>query len=611
VVAASVLLATAPSADATSAPPLIHHVFVINLENEGYDVTFGPNSPAPYLSSTLPSMGALLTQYYGIGHHSLDNYIAQISGQAPTPSTQNDCPTFNDVTPATASSDGQVVGDGCVYPSSVNTIANQLTTAGLTWHGYMQDMGNTPSREATTCGHPALGSADNTQVATPNDMYATRHNPFVYFHSIIDNQAYCNANVVALTNLSADLQSVSTTPNLSYITPNLCNDGHDAPCANGQPGGLVQADNFLRTIVPEIMSSPAYRADGMLVITFDEADTDDASACCGEPTGPNVTAPGETGPGGGRIGAVVLSRYVTPGTVSNLPYNHYSLLRSMENIFGLSYLGYADSATQFGSDIYTNPSGNLPGPAYWLVASDGGIFSYGSASFHGSTGGISLNKPIVGMAATPTGNGYWLVASDGGIFAFGDAAFQGSTGAIHLNKPIVGMAATPSGKGYWLVASDGGIFAFGDAKFYGSTGAIALNKPIVGMASTPDGFGYWLVASDGGIFAFGDAAFHGSTGAIALNKPIVGMAATPSGNGYWLVASDGGIFAFGDAAFQGSTGAVHLNKPIVGMGTTPDGAGYWLVASDGGIFAFGDATFAGSAGGSPLNKPVVSLASTL
>ena len=127
------------------------------------------------------------------------------------------------------------------------------------------------------------------------------------------------------------------------------------------------------------------------------------------------------------------------------------------------------------------------------------------------------------MAATPSGNGYWLVASDGGIFTFGDARFHGSTGAMHLNQPIVGMAATPSGKGYWLVASDGGIFTFGDARFHGSMGGSHLNQPIVGMASSPSGKGYWLVASDGGIFTFGDAHFHGSTGNIHLNSPIVWM----------------------------------------------------------------------------------------
>jgi hypothetical protein len=249
-----------------------------------------------------------------------------------------------------------------------------------------------------------------------------------------------------------------------------------------------------------------------------------------------------------------------------------------------------------------------PTGGYWLDASDGGIFAFGNAGFYGSTGNITLNKPVVGMAATKGGRGYWLDASDGGIFAFGNAGFYGSTGNIILNKPAVGMAATPDGKGYWLVASDGGLFAFGDARFYGSTGNITLNQPVVGMAATPDGKGYWLVASDGGIFSFGDARFYGSTGNIALNKPIVGMATTPDGKGYWLVASDGGIFAFGDAAFYGSTGSITLNKPVVGMAATPSGKGYWLVASDGGIFAFGDAAFHGSTGNITLNKPVVGMA---
>ncbi len=263
----------------------------------------------------------------------------------------------------------------------------------------------------------------------------------------------------------------------------------------------------------------------------------------------------------------------------------------------------------YSKSCITNGQITSGSKGYWLVASDGGIFSYGDAGFFGSTGAITLNKPIVGMTATPDGEGYWLVASDGGIFSFGDSNFYGSTGAITLNKPIVGMDSTPDGKGYWLVASDGGIFSFGDAKFYGSTGAITLNKPIVGMTATPDGKGYWLVASDGGIFSFGDAKFDGSTGAITLNKPIVGMDSTPDGKGYWLVASDGGIFSFGDAKFDGSTGAITLNKPIVGMSTTFDGQGYWLVASDGGIFSFGDASFFGSTGAITLNKPVVGMSS--
>ena len=258
------------------------------------------------------------------------------------------------------------------------------------------------------------------------------------------------------------------------------------------------------------------------------------------------------------------------------------------------------------------PSPPPPAPAdssYWLVASDGGIFTFGNAMFLGSAGGLPLVRPVVGMAATPSKGGYWLVASDGGIFSYGDAAFDGSMGGTRLNAPIVGMAATPDGGGYWEVASDGGIFSFGDATFHGSMGGRPLNRPIVGMAATHDGLGYWLVASDGGIFAFGDAAFHGSMGGTPLNKPVVGTAPTPDGLGYWMVASDGGIFTFGDAGFFGSAGGLPLVRPVVGMAASPDGGGYWLAASDGGIFTYGNARFSGSEGGVALNKPMIGIAS--
>ena len=262
----------------------------------------------------------------------------------------------------------------------------------------------------------------------------------------------------------------------------------------------------------------------------------------------------------------------------------------------------------------TTPPGSIPScsvpdavtTGYDLVAADGGIFTFGSRPFCGSTGGTRLNAPVVGMAMAPATGGYWEVASDGGIFTFGGARFYGSEGGLPLNKPIVGMAATPDGKGYWLVASDGGIFAFGDARFYGSEGGRPLNQPIVGMAATADGQGYWLVASDGGIFTFGDAPFSGSVGGHPLNQPVVGVAGDPNTGGYWEVASDGGIFTFGGVPFQGSTGAMHLNTPIVGMSGTSDGSGYRFVAADGGVFSFA-APFFGSEGGQPLNQPIVGM----
>jgi hypothetical protein len=247
-------------------------------------------------------------------------------------------------------------------------------------------------------------------------------------------------------------------------------------------------------------------------------------------------------------------------------------------------------------------------PGYQLVASDGGIFSYGGAKFDGSMGGKPLDAPIVGSAFTPNEHGYWEVASDGGIFAFGDAKFYGSMGGKPLDAPIVGIAATPTGGGYWEVASDGGLFNFGAARFYGSMGGKPLNRPIVGIAPTPDGKGYWEVASDGGLFSFGDAAFHGSEGGKTLDAPIVGIAPSLDGGGYYELASDGGIFAFGEAKYYGSMGGKALDAPIVGIAPTSDGLGYWEVASDGGIFSFGDAKFLGSMGGKPLDKPIVGIA---
>ena len=229
---------------------------------------------------------------------------------------------------------------------------------------------------------------------------------------------------------------------------------------------------------------------------------------------------------------------------------------------------------------------------------------------------MPLNKPIVGMAATPDGGGYWLVASDGGIFAFGDAGFYGSAGGCAAQRSRSwAWPPTPDGGGYWLVASDGGIFAFGDAGFYGSPGGMPLNQPVVGMAATPDGGGYWLVASDGGIFAFGDAGFYGSTGGIAAQPAHRGHGAhsrrrrllagglrrrdlrlrrrrlprldraarrstgpswgwpphpTAAATGWWPPTA--GSSPTATPASTGRPAASPLNRPIVGMAATPDGA---------------------------------------
>jgi hypothetical protein len=283
-----------------AAAPPIRHVYVIVLENESGSTTFAPNSPAPYLSQTLRAEGAYVPNYYGTGHESNDNYISMISGQAPNAQNQADCQYFTGFTPGTLGAYGQAQGSGCVYPASVPTIASQLTAAGYTWRDYNEDMGNDPTREPTVCAHPGINASDNTQKAEASDQYATRHNPFVYFHSIIDDTTLCDTHVVGLSALPQDLSSPGGGANYSFITPNLCNDGHDAPCANGQPGGLTSADAFLRTWVPKITSTPSFRQDGLLMVIFDEAAMSDTSSCCGEIPGPGSPMPGISGPGGGR-----------------------------------------------------------------------------------------------------------------------------------------------------------------------------------------------------------------------------------------------------------------------------------------------------------------------
>jgi phosphatidylinositol-3-phosphatase len=329
----------------TSARP-VGHVFIIVLENEDYAVTFPASGepPSPYLARNLTTMGRLLTQFYGIGHASLDNYIAMVSGQAPNAVTQADCTIFQEFAGILApdAPDGQAVGQGCVYPANVLTIADQLEAADHTWRMYGEDMANSPGSAPTTCRHPPVNAQDEWQGATSTDQYATRHIPFLYFHSVIDDQAGCDSHVVDLSLLPADLADADLTPEYVFITPDLCSDGHDAQCADpNQRGEYEGIDDFLRTWIPVLMASPAYLKDGLIIVTFDEAESSSPEACCNEPAGYNTPMPGITGPGGGRTGTVLLAHCIEPGTVDETPYNHYSLLRTTEDLFGVAHLGYA------------------------------------------------------------------------------------------------------------------------------------------------------------------------------------------------------------------------------------------------------------------------------
>ena len=254
---------------------------------------------------------------------------------------------------------------------------------------------------------------------------------------------------------------------------------------------------------------------------------------------------------------------------------------------------------------------------YWLVGSDGGIFTFGNAQFYGSTGSIHLQRPVVSITPTANDGGYWLVASDGGIFSFGDAGFYGSIPGLglapagsglpnSLNAPIVGMVPSADGNGYFMVGADGGVFTFGDAKFEGSCPGIIGGCSGAAVAVMPDasGNGYWLVTATGHVYAFGDAVNYGAPGPQSV--PVTGAVRTKDGAGYWILFANGVVAPYGDAAnLGGPAGAVGGLNPASAIFTTADGGGYWVAAAKGSVYTYGDAPNDGSMAGQHLNGSII------
>ena len=329
------------------------HVFVIMLSNQPYVSVFGPSASAPYLSQSLERQGELLVRYYAVAHEELANGVALLSGQGPTTATAANCPTYADIAATGVAAEQQLTGQGCVYPPSTETLAGQLTAKHLTWRAYVEGIGEGAAGRGP-CAHPILGAADPTAgpqsaQSTSAQPYATFRDPFVYFHSVIDSRA-CAADVVGLNALSSDLSKGTRTPSLSYIVPDRCHDANPTPCAPAAPAGPPAAEGFLKQVVPKILHSKAYKDGGLLAITIDEAPSTgefaDSSSCCGQPQFPNLPASAESAAGlaasgGGQVGALLLSPFVKGGTTSQEPYNHFSLLRTIEDLFGLKHLGYA------------------------------------------------------------------------------------------------------------------------------------------------------------------------------------------------------------------------------------------------------------------------------
>jgi hypothetical protein len=548
-----------------------------------------------------------------VGHHS---YSAEWSGTVPVstsnvvPYTVETIPTVTKQPAAATVKEGTTASFTATSSGTPTPTAQwQVSTNGTTWATIAGATGTTYTTPATT----AVDSGNQYRAVFTNGVGSattTAASLTVVVPPSVTTQP-ANQSVVAGSTASFTAKAAGSVPSVQWqISTDEGKSWSDAP---GTPTNTFAS----RTTITSTYTTPAtttsdngdqYRAhfsNAAGTTTSDPATLTVAPA----PVAPTVTTQPKSvtvNVGSSASFSAAASGVPSPSVqwqVSSNGGGSWSAIPgATSSTLSLSSVPGTAAGNQYRA-VFTNSAGtsasntatltvNVLG--YRLVASNGAVFSYGGASFHGSMGGQTLNAPIVGTASTAGDGGYWLVGSDGGIFAFGNAQFYGSMGGKPLNKPIVGMTATPTGQGYWEVASDGGIFAFGNAQFYGSMGGKPLNKPIVAMSSTPDGKGYWEVASDGGIFAFGDAQFYGSTGAMTLNKPIVGMATASGGQGYWLVASDGGIFSFGSAPFYGTV-ASSGSQTIAAMLPTPTGGGYWEVAQSGQVFQFGNATSAGTA----------------
>jgi hypothetical protein len=320
--------------------PEVKHVFLVVLGEDGYEETFGEQSQSQYLKEELPSQGELLSNYFAVTKGELANEIAMLSGQGPTPETAADCPTYADVVPATESTEGQVEGNGCVYPATTKTLPAQLIEKKLTWRAYVD------KDEAAEETPP-----DTT--APPANCYATSRNPFAYFHSVVD-AGECGEGDPGLAQLAKDLAlKPEKFPALAYVSP-----------AAPTPENPAAGEEELKTIVSSIQSSFAYKDGGLIVVTAaqapQEGESADSSACCITPEYPNlppaeVNSEPAAGPvrgtgGGGRVGAVLISPFIEAGTTSETYFNHFSLLATIEELFGLEKLGYAAEPAIAGFD---------------------------------------------------------------------------------------------------------------------------------------------------------------------------------------------------------------------------------------------------------------------
>jgi hypothetical protein len=461
-------------------------------------------------------------------------------------------------------------GIGCVGTSCVEVGVDTTAHQGVMDNGNFQHVTGTGTLNKVACTSPAwcLAVGEQGGAGTPGVF------------TVITNGTAAAAQAVANAGDLTGVACWGTTSCVAVGTDAGGNNGVVVPINNGQTGNVT-------TLTGDPLRGVACPSAGYCIGT-------------GSMTSPS------------SAGFVVPISNGVPGT-----------LQSVSGTTNLVGSGCASAAlcVAVGTNVGSSTTGAVVGlskpQGYWLVGSDGGIFSFGSAVFHGSTGSLVLQRPVVGIAPTNDEGGYWLTAQDGGVFAFGDSQYMGSlpglgfypagSGRPHsLNQPVVGLVPSIDDGGYFMVASDGGVFAFGDAHFAGSCPGLANGCAGAGVAVMPDasGQGYWLVTATGNVYAFGDASYFGGPG--PQSSPIVSAVRTPDGLGYWILDANGQVFSYGNAAsLGGPVGSVSSANPASAIFADSSGNGYWVAAANGAVFQFGDATNSGGMSGTRLNGAII------
>ena len=601
-------------------------------------------APTPRVDSGTPAAA-------GAGHADLH----LLHGHLPTPGTSGHLSTVHDGYAISSNWSGQVATGGTYTGVGADWTVPQVPTTGddefsATWIG----IDGTSSQSLIQTGTAQQSVAGFTDYYA---WYELLPNAEVPINQHVEPGDAIQASVVkAGTNtwrssISDSTQSWAYTSLFSYSTPGASAEWvEEAPSVSGRLATLSDFGTATFTGMdvtgPGTASStytPVYMANAndSGIISWPDAYTGTGSFAVhyGSPTPVITSVTPASGPPSGDTVVTLSGQYLF--AAARVYFGSH-----LASAFYLSPNGSLTVASPAGSgtvDIrlssYDTQSAAVPADrftyssgapkvshGYWLVGADGGIFTFGSAAFHGSTGNLVLQRPVVGITPTADRSGYWLVATDGGVFAFGDAGFYGSIpglgiapagsgAAQELNAPIVGMVPSTDDHGYFMVAADGGVFAFGDAQFEGSCpGSGGCSGSAVSVLPDATGHGYWLVTATGYVYTFGDAPDEGQpvdyNGGQPLGLPVTSAVRSPDGKGYWVLLEDGLVLAFGDAPYYSATngdayGTVTPNNPATTIFATGDRLGYWIASADGSVFDYGDAPADGSMAGHQLNAPII------